>query len=84
MIKRKEERSIINYGKSEEIIKKIEAIFKEYDLALSEIDLIITFIKRRIQTVQQRDDANKLMSNMPLNFLFNKFKNKITEEKGGE
>lgn len=60
----KEKTNVIDYGKSEEIMKKVEEVLK--DLTLDEKFLILRFITDRLLKVKQQDDATNLIGNLPM------------------
>jgi len=55
---------VIDYGKSEEIIKEVEKVLK--DLTLDEKFLILRFLNDRLLKIQQQDDTTKLIGNLPM------------------
>jgi len=60
----KDNKNIIDYGKSEEIIKKVEDVLK--DLSLDEKFLILRFLNDRLISIKQRDDTTNLIGNLPM------------------
>jgi len=63
-------KNIIDYGKSEEIIKKLEDVMK--GLTLEEKFLILRFLNERLIQIKQRDDTTNLIGNIPMGGLIKK------------
>ncbi len=65
-------KGIIDYGKAEGIITKLENVFAKYNLTLDEKFLVIRFLNERLQKIKSKDMATGLMGNLPIGGLIKK------------